>query len=60
MMKNKTIKAVLTTSILVLTAISTGCSSHQPSKAANANSDDTITIYFARHVKNSWIHWSIG
>ena len=51
MMKNKTIKAVLTTSLLVLTAISTGCSSHQPSKAANANSDDAITIYFARHGK---------
>lgn len=48
-MINKIIK--ITTSLLLLTALlSTGCS-NQPSSRFNANRDDVVTIYFARHGK---------
>ena len=49
-MKNKTIKAVLTTSALLLTTLATGCSSQANNTTSN-NSDDAINIYFARHGK---------
>ncbi len=45
-MKNKTIKAALTTSLLVI--LSTGCSNQSNN---TYDSDDAITIYFARHGK---------
>ena len=50
-MKNKTIKAVFASSVLLLTTlVATGCST-QANNATSNNSDDAINIYFARHGK---------
>ncbi|MWN05481.1 histidine phosphatase family protein [Gilliamella sp. Pas-s95] len=49
-MKKKTIKTLLTSTLIIITALLTSCAQHSPKEKDN-NTDGDITIYFARHGK---------